>query len=1265
MNANNIYKTIILFWFGILLSTALTPTLVSAAITPAQKPLYIGVSRALPNIMLMVDNSGSMGTNVTTAAHTPNDMPAYYSYTCNSTVFGGGVSVADATTTVNMVVDPSGMPRFCSNSLCSTSTAFSLLKCFDNSKYYKVKYYRGTSLASDVYLGLNLNWYFKSGIFKKGSLLWGATTKTRMAIAKEAATSLVNSLVPDDDSNATIRLGLTTYNGNTGGQILSDIGTLTSSYAEDIIAQIATLTPTGYTPLAETLADIGRYFSDGGGGYTGNLTLHPGLSNETSASQDTIFNNGASPSTPHSILNNTDHGTLSVAIENYCQKNFAILVSDGLPNKDREISASLRDYSGDCAKGLCNATPSLESNANLPNQIPITASGNSCGTNLACQNGVKVGRKYETIGSDYLDDVAQALYEMDLRPNLIKPSASYKNNLVTYAIGFADSSLTEDLNGNGVLDTGEDVNSNGKLDNDSVLKDAATRGGGKFYFANNLGELTDSFNSILSDISSKVASSSSVAANSTKLGNDTAIYQAKFDSSDWTGSFSALPLSSSEDVNSNGILDDGEDINGNGRLDAGIIDTKVWEAAENIPDFVSRKIFTYNPGHSPNKGVPFECAYLTDNQKTLLGIVDCSSSSDVGVWRLNYLRGDFTHEQKNPLRKSSDLNPDPRPVGGIFRNRTRFDNTTGFALQPDPWLLGDIVNSDPVYVGGENYGYDKLPATEPERTSYPAFVSFNQNRQKAVYVGANDGMLHAYDANLISANAGNELFAYIPDAVYSQLNAFSSPSYVHQYSVDGSPRVSDAYFADSWHTVLVNTTGAGGKAVFALDVTDPSGFSANDVLWEISDTTSPDDPACVTANSDCFTDTSALRGFQKNMGYALPQPSIAKLQDGSYAAIVANGYGSPNNLAVLYLVDIKTGRIIKAFDTAVGNADNPNGLSSPIAIDTNGDRVTDVIYAGDLLGNMWKFDVSSTSPNAWKIAYEGAPLFIACSSPCDSSTRQPITTKPEVGSAGNDQQPKADSEKQPNQGLMVYFGTGKYFEESDANLSDVQTQTLYGIWDNNTVVARSDLQQQSINQELTVGVFKSRMTSANTVAYSVKKGWYMDLLKPSATASDGERSVSTPLIRGNNIVFTTLTPSPPKGSDTCSSGSDGVSWLMEVNAVTGSRVSDVESGSGGSGGSTGSSGPFDLNNDGKIDSDDLVDTDSDGKGDTSVGGIQPEYGMFDSPTVVSVNNNVELKIVNGTNQANGPGTILETPPCPGCGSGSGSGRQSWQQLNIN
>ncbi|MEI7997284.1 MAG: PilC/PilY family type IV pilus protein, partial [Methylococcaceae bacterium] len=204
------------------------------------------------------------------------------------------------------------------------------------------------------------------------------------------------------------------------------------------------------------------------------------------------------------------------------------------------------------------------------------------------------------------------------------------------------------------------------------------------------------------------------------------------------------------------------------------------------------------------------------------------------------------------------------------------------------------MNSDPVFVGADDFGYDVLPGGEG--SNYKAFVTANTARRKMVYVGANDGMLHGFDANSAGADAGKEILAYVPNAVYTQLNSLSDPGYNtnHVYSVDGSPRAGDAYFDSAWHTVLLGSTGAGGKAVFALDVTNPGNFVSSSVLWEISDTFSP-------FAADLTDDTTTIRGFGNNMGYALPQPTIARMQDGSWVAIVANGYASDNNLAVLYI----------------------------------------------------------------------------------------------------------------------------------------------------------------------------------------------------------------------------------------------------------------------------------------------------------------------------------------------------------------------------
>lgn len=605
------------------------------------------------------------------------------------------------------------------------------------------------------------------------------------------------------------------------------------------------------------------------------------------------------------------------------------------------------------------------------------------------------------------------------------------------------------------------------------------------------------------------------------------------------------------------------------------------------------------------------------------------------MWRLNYLRGDYSHEQTNADRQDADSIRTGTDL--IFRNRTRLDKLALVSLVPDPWVLGDIVNSDPVFVGAEDYGYAKLAGTEG--SAYNAFVIANKERRKMVYVGANDGMLHGFDGSTTGADAGEEILAYVPDAVFSQLPSLSDPNYSHAYFVDGSPRVGDAYFGSAWHTVLLGTTGAGGKAVFALDVTDPSSFSGASVLWEISDSYSP-------AAADYTTDTTAKRGFGNNMGFTIPQPVIGRMQNGKWAAIVANGYASVNNLAVLYIVDIETGQILKAFDTTRGGSGVENGLSAPIAIDNNSDGMVDAIYAGDLLGNLWKFDVNSSDIANWKIGYGAAtapaPLFVACtdSANCDA-TRQPITGKPQVGNVGSTQTTNGTAS-----GVMVYFGTGKYFEEIDNDVSNAQTQTFYGIWDNNATVSKSSLQSQSIIYELNNGYFNLRATTDNSVDYPTKKGWYMNLLDPLATVSTGERVVSSPLLRNGRIIFETLIPIPPIGTAICGAGSDGTSWLMELDAITGKRLP-----------ATGEGAPWDINNSGSIDADDLITITVNGQSVTvAPSGKQSNVGGVDTPGVVSAGK-LEYKYTSGSKEGE-----LEVTVERGSGATSSGSRQSWRQI---
>ncbi len=1228
MNSNNIRRVTLALFVGVVLSAVLEP---AVAITPSQIPLNIGVSAAKPNIMLMVDSSGSMTSNVTTTnpASLPSAAPSNFTYNCKTAVPAGSP--------VPMVVNSTGTPRFCkSSSSCTNSnqTNFSKNKCFNNTSSYTV-FYVGTTSQMGPYTGLQLNWYFSTNNFVLGSLAGVLTTTSkRIDIAKQAANDLVDSLASDPGGRATVRMGLARYDSSSsveGGMLLSEIKDLDSIQATVLTTGITNIPTSGNTPLATTLSDIGKYFAIG---ETGNLKLHPNATTPTSTSIDTIFSK-ANGTTPHSITNATCGSskctnTLAAPILGYCQKSYAILISDGLPNGDREISPSLRDYTGDCAtKGLCVSTP--DNAINLPGGggVPLTATGTACNNNgnwgnKFCKNGTKAGRIYEQDGSDYLDDVAQALYEMDLRPSLDatkKAETVSKNNLVTYAIGLADPTLQQE----------------------SVLKDAALAGGGKFFFAEDSKALASALEDTIADIASKVSSSASVVANSSKLDANSAIYQGKYDSADWTGILSMFPLGLSEDVNGNGVLDAGEDINGNGRLDVGEIGDALWNAAEHIPAFDStsgRNILTYNFTATP-KGVAFTCANLTASQKTALGIIDCANTADIGVWRLNYIRGDWSHEEKNPTRTDADTLRSSDPAVGIFRNRTHLNKKTQVKIAPDPWLLGDIVNSNPAYVSDENYRYDKLSAADGG-TLYKQFVTDNATRRKMVYVGANDGMLHGFDATS-GIDGGKEILAYIPNAVYNGLNGLSSPSYTHQYLVDGSPRIADAFIGGAWHTLLVSTTGAGGKAVFALDATNPSSFGGSNVLWELSDTQSPN-------ATDLTTDTTALRGFAKNLGYTMPQPSIVKMKDGSWAAVVANGYDSVNNLAVLYIINVQTGNIIAAIDTKAGGATTPNGLSTPITVDSDGDKIVDAIYAGDLLGNLWKFDVSSTNPSAWVVANGGSPLFIACSNPsaCDT-TRQPITGKPQISGVNTKIGQKAKT-------VMVYFGTGKYFETVDNNVTNAQTQTFYGIWDNNTTVAKTDLQAQTITDEIVQNGFNMRATSNNLVSYPTQKGWYMDLLKPSTTTSDGERVVSFPLFRGGRITFSTLIPIPPAGTDICGTGSEGTTWVMKLDAYTGSRSPDTADGT-----------PWDINGDGVVDAKDLLLI---GGKNFAASGKQSTVGSFGTVTAVTGSGGLGVEIGNGSKQdgaGEGMGVnssasgmqkdIVKDP----LSSGSGS-RQSWRQL---
>jgi type IV pilus assembly protein PilY1 len=638
---------------------------------------------------------------------------------------------------------------------------------------------------------------------------------------------------------------------------------------------------------------------------------------------------------------------------------------------------------------------------------------------------------------------------------------------------------------------------------------AAINSRGQFFSADNPQAINNAFQSVFDSILSATPSAAALAANSTSIQSGTLVYQARFDSSDWHGQLIAYSVQA----------------NGN-------IGNEQWDASKLIPAPASRKIYTWNG--STGKAFTDCNSSLSAAQKTALNKDGYGATDNKCADRLEWLRGSTSKEQRS---------------GGTFRNR---------AVS----VLGDIINSDPAYVKDEDHGYAAGTSAIPEKNTYAQFVANKSLRTPMVYVGANDGMLHAIRADIGHTNSGREQFAFIPAGVYDKLSQLTETAYSHTFYVDGPPSAGDAYINGSWRTVLVGGLGGGGKSVYALDVTNPDTFSASNVMWEYADAT--------------------------DLGYTYSQPQIARLNNGQWAAIFGNGYNSTSDRAFLYIVNLETGALIKkiAAGTATGN-----GLSTPTLHDSNGDKIIDTVYAGDLLGNLWKFDLSAATTGSWVLGNNGNPLFSATN---QSGQVQPITSQPAI-------MPLTTGI--PSGGVMVYFGTGRYLTSTDPNNTEVQS--FYAIWDNGTgTVTRSQLQVQSIVAETNEFGFDIRETSSNTVDWTAKRGWYMDLVVPPTTASGPgkERVISRPLVRYDRVIFVTVIPS----TDPCVPG--GVSWIMELDRLSGGRTT---------------SSAFDFNNDGGYDDNDRLASGNTGSG------VKSTVGITKTPTWLE-NEETAIKELSGT-----------------------------------
>ena len=702
----------------------------------------------------------------------------------------------------------------------------------------------------------------------------------------------------------------------------------------------------------------------------------------------------------------------------------------------------------------------------------------------------------------------------------------------------------------------------GSKGNDSLASEETSP---NYFLVTNAGKLQEqlekAFQQIL-DLSQQYGSSA--AASSANLLSSTLLYTAGFRPEDWSGTLVARK------INSDGSL-------------TGTDCSSCWDAEKKLakvsPD--SRKIFTVKveaDKTKSNAAVDFQYSNLSDAQKANLNLpTDGTAADGLAEDRVDWLRG--TDGKVKSFRSRL-------PESGDLR------------------LLGDIVNSNPQFISRYYEGLNRLLGA----------ISYRE-RPNVLYVGANDGMLHAFDAT-----DGDELFAFVPSALlepeptqtFSVLNRLMSSNYTesvtsHRYSVDGTPAIEDVYlggdddgnYADAdggaWKTVLVGTQGSGGRSIFALDVTDPEDFDSSHVLWEFSD---PD------------------------LGYTVGQPIIARLKTATdtykWVAVFGNGYNSDSEKAILFIVglddtdgDLKPDEIWK-IDTGEGSSASPNGLGpAEWTFWPGNDLALNRIYAGDLQGNLWRFDVSATSSELW----DSVRLFSATD---PDGKSQPITARPRALSAPDD-----------DNDLILAFGTGSYFRRSDP--ADTQAQSFYAIRD--TSETSNPKKQFPITKDKLLKQTMSAMSSGES-DYTLRqitndsltpesgkdpyRGWYIDL---NVKEDAGERIISQATVNGSRVGFNTLIPD----ADVCSGNRRGFTY--EVDALSGGR-SDTP--------------VFDLNKDNVFDSSDTV-------SNISPSGIA--FGTGEALTAIQVPGQTYQYVYDGS----GKSYTRE-------GGAGRQGRQTWQQL---
>lgn len=800
------------------------------------------------------------------------------------------------------------------------------------------------------------------------------------------------------------------------------------------------------------------------------------------------------------------------------------IVNAGATPSPGALQSALRYFSGkllDSDNGTGLPLPSLNTQGSGANNMP-----DSCGNNFVIffTDGMPT---HKPDGSMYSSPEA-AIADTVSAAKALKDAGT-----LVYVIGF----------GNAVQQSGLD----------QIAKAGGTT---TSYVSSDEASLNAALSAVFNDVIVRSASSASVATNSAQFSAETSIFQARFTSSDWSGQLLRFQTD-----NATGAVDSHAD------WDSGqVLNAQPWQPGSASAG--RRQIVAGSrPGPGDSAGGTIGAAFswpsnprapaageLRAWQAAALNTSALNVADSLGAARLSWTRGDRSSE-----------------------------GTLSTQMRRRVSVLGDIANSYPLFVGPPASATASGSAYYDFRKSYAA-------RKPVVAAGANDGMMHIFDAA-----TGSELFAYIPSSVFrSNAGASGAPRISqpmrqdykanHVYMVDGSPASEDAMYGGAWHTVLAAGVGGGGQAVFALNITntandsskpDPALTEANAsrvLLWEFADKNM--EAGTLGANGD----PSGIVNGDPDMGYAFSKPIIALAANNKWVAIFGNGYNntfpdgsaSSTGRAALYVVDIQTGALIKKISIPAGTASIPNGLGSPRGLDSNLDGKIDSAYAGDLYGNLWKFDLSSASPSAWGIAYSGAPLF-TINDVGSTSNRRPITGEIRVTPS-------------PSGGYVLLFGSGRYLAtpatDTPSSYDSNSLDALYSVWDSGRPVAngRAWLRGQELRKATSLGGSTYRQLTNNattTCSYGntpstqpgCTLGCYVDLKDYPAAGLNGERFTFFPQLRSGSASFNTIIPS----GNACSAGGNTEQVIFNYLTCSADSFS-----------------PFDTNGDDRFTSSDLV-----------------------------------------------------------------------------